>query len=119
MGIVDRIMENPYYTALIITAVLALSEMLLWKKQMHYNRNTDNRMASSILNRKYHLNEKKNVDLEYINKTISLHNLAVIAVAGIIMIINLVAGVVAYTVFTVIINYYVAKKIAKKYEKSK
>ena len=119
MSIFTTIMENQYYTALMVCAVLIFSEILLWKKQMHYNRNQDNRMDNNILNRKYHLNEKKKIDLEYINKTISLWNIGGILIAGIIMCINLVAGVIAYTLLTIAINYYVSSVIAKKYDNSK
>ncbi|MPM97413.1 hypothetical protein SDC9_144586 [bioreactor metagenome] len=76
-------------------------------------------MDNSLLNRKYHLNEKKKIDLEYINKTISLWNIAAILVAGVIMCINLIAGVLTYTVLTVIVNLVVSARIAKKYENSK
>ena len=119
MDFLKNIMDNPYYAALLVAGVLIASELLLWKRQMHYNRNDDQRMATSILNRKYHLDKKKNVDLAYINKTIALHNIAAITFSAIIMVFNLIIGFVAYTLLTIAVNYYVAAKIAKKYENSK
>ncbi len=112
-------MDNPYYAAMLIAGVLIASELLLWKRQMHYNRSDDQRMATSILNKKYHLDKKKNVDLAYINKVIALYNIGAILVSAVVMVFNLIAGFVAYTLLTIGVNYYASAQIAKKYENSK
>ncbi len=119
MDFLRNIMDNPYYAALLVAVVLIASELLLWKRQMHYNRNDDQRMASSILNRKYHLDKKKNVDLAYINKTLALYNIGAILFAAVIMVFNLIIGFVTYTLLTIAVNYYASAQIAKKYENSK
>lgn len=76
-------------------------------------------MVSHYLNRKFQLNKKKHVNVEEINRYMSLSNVAGIIIGGLLAIlVDLAVGAVLYAIISFGLSYLIMNWIGKSYQKS-
>ena len=127
MGILDNLTKNIYMMDFLFTIVLVISAYASYKRHTFYNR--DPKMEKHNLNILYHLNEKKKLDLDWINFTFFKTNTLAALVAGAVIAlcavlklndnICIAIGLVALFVASYFTQQLAYKTIAKKYEHSK
>ena len=117
MGILSFISENIMITISLLIFVLILSSYTLGKKHLLYNFD-DPRMEEHLLNKKYQLNKRKNVDLNYVNSTISKAQIIATLLSGVALFINIVFGAFFYLIAFLASTLIAIKIVGKKYENS-
>lgn len=118
MGIFDMLSDHPEWTGMILIFFTLASDIVRYNKKMFYNNGQPN-SASHYLNRKYHLDRMgKKVDIEWINKTLFLVNVAMLLISGaVILLVDLTIGVVVYLVLTMFAPVVAMRWIGERYTK--
>lgn len=116
MGIFDALNDNPALTGLILIFFTLISDIIRYNRRMYYNNGHPN-SENHYLNKKFHLDKMgKKVDIDAINKSLFLVNIALLMVSSVvILLVDLAIGVVVYLVLTMFVPIFAMQKIGEKY----
>ncbi len=117
MKILSTISENTYLAIGLFCLVMIMTELAHGKKQWHYNREQSERMREHPLNKRYKLYLKSNVNIAQINRMFTSSHIAVIVIAGVIMMFHLLIGLLFYLAGTVAVSYLLTYQIGETYNK--
>ncbi len=113
----NTLFENRYVIAAVFGILMSLSELALIKKNQLYDPKNVEQMKIHVLNTRYRFNERKGLDIQYINRTIGYFHIGVAAVAAICLIFNYILGAAVYFIGYIAINYvayaYINKELTK------
>lgn len=115
MGFLNAITDNPYLTVGLFGLVMLLSELAYAKQCWHYNFEQTDAMQAHLLNKRYKLNQRQDVDLPDINRRISRCHIIVILCSCGVMLLNLFVGALVFLVGNFLSSYLLICKIGKSY----
>lgn len=116
MNYLSAIAGSNHLAVALFCVVVFLSELTFYRKEMYYNFSDTERMRDHLLNTRYQLCDREDIDLTYINTAIARVHFTVLAVGGVIMFFQIVLGAMIYLLGSLIGTYLTILKIGEKYK---
>lgn len=117
MNYLSIISDNNRLAVLLFCAVMLLGELAYAKQHWHYSQDTKKHpnMKEHLLNKKYHLDQRSDVDVAAINSTIAKAHCAVIIVSGIVMFFYMLPGALLFLFGQVLVSLFIIERIGRQY----
>ena len=115
MGFLNAITDNLYLTVGLFGLIMLLSELVYSKQCWHYNFEQTDAMQAHLLNKRYKLNQRQDVDLPDINRRIARCHIIVILCSCGVMLLNLFVGALVFLVGNFLSSYLLICKIGRSY----
>ena len=117
MRYLTAISENPQLAVLLFGAVMLLSELTFYKKNLHYNTESigGRDMTEHPLNKMYQLDKRVDIDVPMINRRITVCHICVIVASCLVMLVNIYVGAGIFLVGSVVASLLVVNRIGKEF----